>query len=109
MCRMPNKYVGQTSGTLKRRTAQHKNLCRKKHKWKILHSTKKNDGIAYHHHETGHEIDFASTEIITREPAYWPRLIKEGIEIRKLGTEERANLQSGYEINECWTPYLDPG
>ena len=73
--------------------------CQKKYKRHILKSTKKNDGVAYHHHSTGHKIDFENVDIITQEKSYWRRLIREGLEIKQLGNENRANLQAGYEIN----------
>ena len=102
----PKAYVGQSTGTLKKRNQEHANLCKKKHKKKLLQSTKKNDGVAYHHHLTGHQIDFPNTTIIAQETSYWRRLIVEGIEIKKLG-ENKANLQAGFEINDCWNPYLE--
>ena len=80
--------------------------CQKKLKRHILKSTKKNDGVAYHHHSTGHKTDFENVDIITQEKSYWRRLIQEGLEIKQLGNENRANLQAGYEINECWDPIL---
>ena len=43
-----------------------------------------NDGIAFHHHQTGHNIDFEGTTILAEEKSYWRRLIIEGIEIKKL-------------------------
>ena len=43
---------------------------RKKHKKKILKASKKNDGIAVHYHETGHNIDFDNTAIIAEGKAY---------------------------------------
>ena len=102
----PKAYVGQSTVTLKKRNQEHANLCKKKHKKKLLQSTKKNDGVAYHHHLTGHQIDFPNTTIIAQETSYWRRLIVEGIEIKKLG-ENKANLQAGFEINDCWNPYLE--
>jgi len=60
---------------------------------------------SFHRHETGHPIGFENTKIITHEISYWRRLIIEGIEIKKLG-DDRANLQAGYEINDCWDPYI---
>ena len=45
-------------------------MCRKKHKKKILKTSKKNDGIAFYFHETGHTIDFDNTAIIAEEKAY---------------------------------------
>jgi len=77
-----------------------------KFKKKLLKSTKKNDGIAFHHHLTCHKFDFQNVEIIAEEKNYWRRLIIEGLEICKLG-ENKANLQAGYEIHECWGPSLD--
>ena len=72
------KYIGQTSVPLKKRCKEHENWCRKKHKKKLLKSTTKNDGIAYHHHLSGHEIDFENTRILAEETSYWPGLIIEG-------------------------------
>ena len=103
----PKKYVGQTTGTIKKRCSEHRNWCRKKHKKKILKTSKKNDGIAFHFHETGHIIDFDNTAIIAEEKAYWKRLIIEGMEIKKLSLTERANLQMGYEIDPIWDAIME--
>ena len=43
----PEAYMGQSTGTLKKRNQEHANLCKKKHKKKLLQSTKKNNGVAY--------------------------------------------------------------
>ena len=88
---------------------EHKNWCQKKHKNKLLKITKKNYRIAYHHHLTGHGIDFKNKTILAKEQAYWPRLIKEGIEIKKLKPTERANIQASYEIDPIWDIYLGFG
>ena len=103
----PKKYVGQTTGTIKKRCNEHRNWCRKKHKKKILKTSKKNDGIAFHFHETGHTIDFDNTAIIAEEKAYWKRLIIEGMEIKKMSLTERANLQMGYEIDPIWDAIME--
>ena len=63
--------------------------------------------VAYHHHSTDHQIDFNNVQIITEEKNYWRRLIIEGMEIKRLAAEQRANLQLGYEIHECWEPILN--
>ena len=99
-------YVGQTSGAVRKRTEEHMRWCQKKYKRHILKSTKKNDGVAYRHHSAGHKIDFENVVIITQENSYWRRLIREGLEIKQLGKENRANDQAGYEINECWDSIL---
>jgi hypothetical protein len=97
-------YIGQTKKSIKTRNAQHKGLCRPHLKQKILKSSKKDNGLAYHTHQTGHKFDFNNTEIVAREPNYWRRLILEGLEI-KFATN-LANLQLGYEIDDIWTPIL---
>ena len=91
-----------------KRCNEHANRCKKKYKRKILKSTKKNDGIAFHHHQTGHNIDFEGTTILAEEKSYWRRLIVEGIEIKKLNPAGRANIQLGYEIDPRWDPVLYP-
>ena len=100
------RYVVPTTATLNKRNSQHKNWCQKKYKKQILKSTKKNDEMTYHHHVTGHNIDFEGTKIITEERNYWRILIIEGMEIKKLGNN-RANRQVGYEIAECWNPIVE--
>ena len=62
--------------------------------------------MAFHHHSTGHKINFDGTEIIAEEKSYWRRLIIEGLEIKRLG-ENRANRKTGFEIHECWDPILE--
>ena len=69
-----------------------------------LKSSKKDNGIAFHHIKTGHEFDFDNTEIIARDTNYWRRLILEDIAIKT--NENLVNLQAGFMIDECWTPYL---
>ena len=47
-----------------------------KFKKKLLKLTKKNDGIADHHHYTGHKIDFNNVEILAEKKNYWRRPLK---------------------------------
>ena len=69
----------------------------------------KNDGIAYHQILPGHAIDFKNTTILAEDKAYWPRVIKEGIEIKKFKPTERANMQADYEIDPIWNIHLGFG
>ena len=71
-----------------------------------MKSTKKNDGMAFHHHSTRHEINWKGTQVITEEKNYWRRIIIEGMEIKKLG-DNRANRQVGFEIDNCWNPIIE--
>ena len=61
---------------------EHFNWCQKKLKRQILKTTKKNDGMAFHHHSTEHKINFDGTEIIAEEKSYWR------IDYRKLGDKK---------------------
>ena len=97
-------YIGQSKNTIAKRVGQHKALCRRKVKLSKLKNSKKDNGIAFHHIKTGHEFDFDNAEIIARETNYWRRLILEGIAIK--AHDNLVNLQAGYMIDECWTPYL---
>ena len=63
----PKKYVGQITATIKKRCSEHQNWCQKKHKKKILKTSKKKAGIAFHYHEMAHTIDFENTQIIADE------------------------------------------
>ena len=64
---MPKEICGQTTATIKKRCSEHRNWCQKKHKKKILKTSKKKAEIALHYHETGHAIDFENTQIIAEE------------------------------------------
>lgn len=102
----PTQYVGQTKKSVATRTAQHEAMCKKKTKLNLikLKTSKKDNGLAYHHIKTKHEFDFDNTQIIAEEPNYWRRLIKEGIEIQR--RQPNANLKAGFEIDKCWDPFL---
>ena len=103
---LPKEICWPDNRNCEKKMQRHENWCKKKYKTKILKSTKKNDGIAFHHHQTGHTIDFANTKILEEEKSYWRRLITEGLEIKKLPITKRANMQSGYEIDPCWDDIL---
>ena len=56
------------------------------------------------HIQSGHEFDFANTQVIKTDTDYYRRLILEGMEIKF--TDNLVNLQAGFMIDECWTPFL---
>ena len=73
-----------------------------------LKTSKKNDGIAFHYHETGHAIDFENTQIIAEEKHTGKAdNINRGIEIKKLSQAERAHLQMGNEIDPIWDTFIE--
>ena len=99
-------YIGQSKNSIKTRTGQHKQMCKPAWKKRILKSSKKDNGLAYHHHKTGHEFDFENVQIIIQEKSYWRRLIREGISINTAEKGSLANLQAGFEIDACWEPFI---
>ena len=98
-------YIGQTKNSINVRNSQHKALCKPALKQRILKSSKKDNGLAFHHHKTGHQFDFEKTIILGTEKSYWRRLILEGIRIKF--SDNLVNLQAGYEIDNIWTPMLE--
>ena len=66
----PEKYMEQTSAAIKKRCNEYANWCKKKCKRKILKSTKNNDGIACHHHQLGHTIDFEGSSILAEGKSF---------------------------------------
>lgn len=80
-------------------------MCRRKVTANKLRQDKKDNGLAYHHLKTGHEFDLENAKILSVEKNYWRRLIVEGIEIRY--TPNTANLKTGFDINEIWSPFLN--
>jgi hypothetical protein len=99
-------YIGQSKNSIKTRTGQHKQMCKPTWKKRILKSSKKDNGLAYHHHKTGHEFDFENVQILAQEQSYWRRLIREGICINTAEKGTLANLQAGFEIDACWEPFI---
>jgi len=101
----PISYIGQTGKTLRTRVKQHAEMCRRKVTANKLKQDKKDNGLAYHHLKTGHEFDLENAKILAVEKNYWRRLIVEGIEIRN--TPNTANLKTGFDIHEIWSPFLN--
>jgi nucleosome binding factor SPN SPT16 subunit len=98
-------YLGQTKNTIDTRNGQHRAMCRRKVKLSKLKTSKKDNGLAFHHMQSGHEFDFTNTQVIRTDTDYYRRLILEGIEIRF--NDNLVNLQAGFIIDECWMPFLN--
>ena len=60
-------YIGQTRNSIKTRINQHKGISRPVLKQRILKSSKKDNGLAFHTHQTGHKFDFDNTQILVKE------------------------------------------
>ena len=98
-------YLGQTKNTIDTRNGQHRAMCRRKVKLSKLKTSKKDNGLVFHHMQSGHEFDFTNTQVIRTDTGYYRRLILEGIEIRF--NDNLVNLQAGFIIDECWMPFLN--
>ena len=65
----------------------------------------KDNGLAFHHMQSGHEFDFNNIEIRRTDKDYYRRLILEEIEIKF--ADNLVNLQAGFLIDECCTSFLE--
>ena len=84
--------LGQTKNTLDTRNGQHRAMCRRKLKLSKLKNSKKDNGLAFNHIQSGHEFDFANTQVIKTDTDYYRRVILEGMEIKF--TDNLVNLQA---------------
>lgn len=91
-CTCGKVYIGETRRTIKTRISEHERDTRLKH---ITQSA-----LAEHKHDTGHNIKFAETEVISRTSRYYPRKIREAIEIFK--NPNNINRDNGYPLHNSW-------
>ena len=79
----PDFYVGETARALGRRFQEHS-------------STDKESAVLEHIKNSGHSLSFDDVRVLTTEPNYSARKIKEALEIYK--AQPTLNRDQGYEI-----------
>jgi hypothetical protein len=96
-CSCGKAYIGETCRSMKVRMKEHLRATSNKqfhlsaiseHKWS----------------EPGHDILFHEAKIIAKESRYYPRLIREAIEIAK--NPENINRDEGYHLHNAWKRVL---
>ena len=88
MQRMPNEIHRTDCSPSEKAEKRTRKLVSKETQKEAVKINKENDGIAYHHQYTANSIDFRNTTILAEQKAYLPRLIKEGIQNKKLKPTE---------------------
>lgn len=95
-CSCGDVYIGETKRLISTRVKEH------------IRSTKNEDieksAVALHSHNTKHSIEFDKTRVIAKEPYYYPRIIRESIEIFK--NKNNFNKEDSYRISGTWRPVL---
>ena len=96
--------MGQTKNTIDTRNGQHRAMCRRKVKLSKLKSSKKDNGLLFTICILAMSLISTTQKSEERIKDYYRRLIQEGIEIKF--AYNLVNLQAGFQIDECLTPFL---
>lgn len=90
-------YVGETRRTVSTRLKEH------------MRHTKNcetdKSAIAEHSCTTSHQILFDQTTVVARVPQYFPRIIRESIEIVK--NSNNFNRDDSYKLPTAWKPVIN--
>ena len=68
-------YIGTTQLSVKTHLKEYERHCH------LIQPDK--SAVALHHLETGHKIKFEETQVLSKRPHYFPRILREAIEIFK--------------------------
>ena len=90
-CECGHVYVGETGRNLKLRLTEHKRAVKNKDP---------NNGLAVHVNITNHTILWNSAEVLTTEPNWSKRKVKEALYIKR--TKNTLNLDQGYILDNVW-------
>lgn len=85
-------YIGQTGRTVEERMREHMRHDR-------LHNIHKS-ALAQHAAETGHLVNYHETRTLSIEDRWWPRVIKEALEISR--RPENLNRDDGLRLSNTW-------
>ncbi len=94
-CSCGSVYVGQTKRMVATRLKEH-----------IRHTKYENiskSAIAEHSYISKHKIEFENTQLIAKEHFYFPRIIREAIEIKKL-PDNFNNQYETFKLPVAWDP-----
>lgn len=95
-CSCGDVYIGETKRLISTRVKEH------------IRCTKNEDtdksAVALHSYNTKHSIEFDKTRVIAKVPNYYPRIIRESIEIFK--NKNNFNKDDNYRISGTWRPVL---
>ena len=90
-CECGAAYIGETGRNLKLRLSEHKRSVKNKDP---------NNGLAVHAKLTNHKIMWDNAEVLTNEPNWTKRKVKEALYIKR--TDKTLNLDQGYQLDTVW-------
>jgi hypothetical protein len=98
-CSCGMAYIGQTGRAVKCRLQEHGRAIKNKQ----YHLS----AVAEHvNSEPGHSTNLERTSVLAREPRYYPRVIREAIEIAK--HPNNFNREDGYRLHTAWKRLFKP-
>ena len=90
-------YVGQTKRKISTRI--------KEHIRNVTNQDCEKSAVAEHSYTNNHTILFQETKQLARENHYFPRIIREAIEVKKHCNN--FNREDGYKLSKTWDPVLN--
>lgn len=98
-CSCGMSYIGQTKRSVSERVKEHIAAVKNRH----LHKS----AIAEHLLSSGvnHWIQLHDPKVLAVERHYYPRIIREAIEIKK--NPNNFNREDGFKLSSAWTPVID--
>lgn len=90
-CKCGHVYIGETGRNLKLRLTEHKRAVKNKDP---------NNGLAVHVSITNHTILWQNAEVLTIEPNWSKRKVREALYIKR--TKDTLNLDQGYTLDNVW-------
>lgn len=91
-CSCGRNYIGETGRTVEERLREHI-----RH---FKHGNVQCSAVAQHAWETGHDFRFEDTKVLAKEDRWWPRRIKEAMEIAR--HSQNINGDAGLRLHGAW-------
>lgn len=95
-CSCGSVYIGETKRPISVRVSEHERCIRQR---SIADSA-----LAEHKYNTGHQILFNETKLLSRQSYFYPRKFRESIEIFK--HPQNFNRDDGYMLHSTWRSFL---
>ena len=95
-CPCGAQYIGETKRNISQRIKEHIRADK--------YSQLEKSAIAEHAHRTNHMPAYDKVKVLTNEKRYWPRKIKEAVEILK--TPNNINRDDSYRLPNIWKAVL---
>ncbi|KAJ8959364.1 hypothetical protein NQ318_022050 [Aromia moschata] len=92
-CTCGKSYIGQTGRSIQCRIKEHQRHTR-------LGNTDKSTIAEHVHPNENHKIDYGNIRVLDKTTRYYPRIIRESLEIMK--NNNNFNREDGYRLSNTW-------